>query len=550
MAKSAKVLTIDITNESTTILEITASKKQTMIHNAIIFETPEDSYEDGNIKNKDKIASAIRTQLNENGITNKNAIFVLSSTKVVNREVLIPPTKPGKIKDVINANAAEYFPVNIDDYIVSSSVLETVTGDDKNKQMRVLAVAAPTYMVKGYYDVAAQAGLILEDIDYIGNSMLQLIKTQTGPNATTMVIQLGSESTVLNIVKGETLLLQRTVPYGTSNAVQEVMDEKNVDAATAMTMLQNDRMVTVDFDDNSVTGAFRYLINNIGRVMDYYATKNPDKPIEEVYLAGDGALIKGLDGLFKVQLNVTTRIMDTLYGVKFDSKIDLKIYNPVYLIAPIGAAFEPMGFSLSDAGGKKTKAGGGSSAAGIAVFAVCALVAAGAYGGTWYLKKQSQDKKDDLNRKIEAIKDIDEVVTNYNNAKAKYEDMYTMVTMTENLNENAITFINGLEETMPKAIKLESFNSTESGVTIMAMADTYDDIGKWIMTMRDIDCVTDTFVNTITEVEDETTGSIKYETSVTALFVSTVEPEDLDVVDEGDSSEAAEETTEATEAAQ
>ena len=39
MAKSNKVLSIDITNESITIIELTASaKKQTMIHNIIIFE--------------------------------------------------------------------------------------------------------------------------------------------------------------------------------------------------------------------------------------------------------------------------------------------------------------------------------------------------------------------------------------------------------------------------------------------------------------------------------------------------------------------------------
>lgn len=39
MAKSNKVLSIDITNESITIIELTASaKKQTMIHNIIILK--------------------------------------------------------------------------------------------------------------------------------------------------------------------------------------------------------------------------------------------------------------------------------------------------------------------------------------------------------------------------------------------------------------------------------------------------------------------------------------------------------------------------------
>lgn len=542
MAKSNKVLTIDITNESITIIEITASeKKQTQIHNAIIFETPEDSYEDGNIKDKDKVASAIREHLNENGITNKNAIFVLSSTKVVNREVMIPAVKESKVREVINSNSAEYFPVNIEDYIVSHSVLELVVGDDKSRQLRVLAVAAPVYMVKAYYDVASMAGLTVESIDFIGNSMLQLIKTQTSANATTMVIQLGSESTVLNIVKGDTLLLQRTVPYGTNTAVQEVMDEKGVDATTAMTMLQNERMVTVDFDDNAVTGAFRYLINNIGRVMDYYASKNPDKPLEEVYLTGDGALIRGLDGLFKIQLNITTRIMDSLYNVKFDPKIDQKIYNPVFLIAPIGAAFAPMGFPLSEAGGKKQSTA--STKGGVAIFALCLVVAAGACGATYIMKDNSEKEKAKLQQQISAIQDIDNVVAQYDEAQAKYVDMYNMYRMTENLNENAIVFIKELEKCIPKNIVVSSFDSSESAVTIVGVADTYDDVARFVQELKEISCIDNSFITSITEVTEKETGDIKYNFNLECIFVSTVVPEDLDIVGDGGVTEESTETT-------
>ena len=125
MASNNKVLTIDITNESITITEVTASEKKTStVHNAIIFETPEDAYEDGFIRDKERIAEAIKSQLAANGITNKNAIFVLTSTKIVNREVLVPFVKENKIKGIINANSSEYFPVNIEDYTVSHSVLE------------------------------------------------------------------------------------------------------------------------------------------------------------------------------------------------------------------------------------------------------------------------------------------------------------------------------------------------------------------------------------------------------------------------------------------
>lgn len=521
MASNNKVLTIDITNESITITEVTASEKKTStVHNALIFETPEDAYEDGFIRDKERIAEAIKSQLAANGITNKNAIFVLTSTKIVNREVLVPFVKENKIKGIINANSSEYFPVNIEDYTVSHSVLETVTDEENNKQLRVLAVAAPTSMVRSYYEVAALAGLKVVALDYIGNAMLQLIKTQTSENMTTMVIQLGSESTVLNIVKGDILLLQRTVPYGTNVVVNEVMDAKGVDATTAMTLLQNERLITVDFDDNAITGSFRYLINNIGRVMDFFASKNPDKPIDDVFLTGDGALIKGIDGLFKVQLNVSTRVMDSLFNIKFDPKIDLKIYNPVYLMVPIGAAFAPMGFTISEGGASGKKEGQMDTTPLVVAFLILAvLVAGGLTAVSFVLKNQAQTELDDVNKKIASIQDIETIVKDYENAESVYVDAMSMYSYTKNLNENVVTFITALEEKMPKGTDITAFESDSTGVSISGTAAEYDDIAGLAISLKEIDCIDNSFIGSITENVDEDTGKITYDFTVTCIYV-------------------------------
>ncbi len=537
MAKSNKVLTIDITNESITIIEVTAAaKKQTNVHNALIFETPEDSYEDGVIKNPEKIAGVIREQLQRNAISNRNAIFVLTSTKVVNREVLIPEVKENKIRGIVSANASDYFPVNIEDYVVSHSILEHIVNDDKTKQIKLMVVAAPTTMVKGYYELGSMLGLTVQSIDYVGNSMLQLIKTQTSATMTTMVIQLGSESTILNIVKGDALLLQRTVPYGTSAAVTEVMDEKGVDATTAMTMLQNERIITVDFDDNAATGAFRYLINNIGRVIDYYVAKNPDKPIDDVYLTGDGALIKGIDGLFKIQLNMQTKILDSLYNVRFDPKIDLKVYNPVYLVSAIGAAFDPMGFKLTEVKGSKRSSIGGNDSVKYAAV-TCAVLVAAAVGGivvTTVMKNNSIAKRDNLNSQIMAIQDVEQVITEYEEKKAKYEDAQIMYGQTKTLNENVSMFIDALEANQPKGLTVSEFESEEESVKLTGFADKYDSVAKLIVQLKQVECVDNIFVEKIEE--DDEDGVKRYEFEFRCNFVSMDEEEPEDEL-EGTSSE-------------
>jgi len=531
MAKNNKVLTVEITNESIIIVEVTPStKKQTFVHNTLIFETPEDSYEDGTLRDVDKIATAIREQLESNGITNKNAIFILTSTRVVNREVLIPDVKENKIKEIVNANATEYFPVNIEDYVFSHSVLEHVVNEDKTKQLKLMVVAAPLNMVKGYYELGNMLGLNVQSIDYVGNSVLQMIKTQTSTNMTTMLIQLGSESTILNIVKGDTLLLQRTVPYGTNAAVTEVMDERDVDATTAMTLLQNERIITVDFDDNAATGAFRYLINNVGRVIDYYASKNPDKPIDYVYLSGDGALIRGIEGLFKIQLNIQTSIMDSLYNVKFDPKIDLKIYNPVYLLASIGAAYAPMGFRPTEV---REKSGDSSDSVKYAAIATAILIVVGAAlgFGSMYLKNQSQKKVNNLQQQILAIQDIEQIILEYNKAEAKYQDIALMYDQTRTLNENVSMFIEALEDNQPKDMIVTDFASSADGVQLVGSAASYDSIAKLITQLKQVECVENVFVESIDEVDDSDLGTIMYTFSLRCNFVSMVE----DAVEETDS---------------
>ena len=529
MAKSNKVLTVEITNESITIIEVSPSiKKQTNVHNALIFETPEDAYEDGALRDVEKLASAIREQLDANGITNKNVIFILSSSKVVNREVLIPEVKENKVKGIVDANASEYFPVNIEDYVVSHSILEHVVNEDKSKQLKLMVVAAPLTMVKSYYELGSMLGLNVQSIDYVGNSMLQLIKTQTSATMTTMVIQLGSESTILNIVKGDTLLLQRTVPYGTNAVVTEVMDEKDVDATTAMTLLQNERLITVDFDDNAATGAFRYLINNIGRVIDYYVTKNPDKPIDDVFLTGDGALIRGIDGLFKIQLNIQTRIMDSLYNVKFDPKIDLKIYNPVYLIAPIGAAFAPMGFRPTEVKTKGSASDADLMKYGVAVLVVGVIVAAASVGVTTVMKNNEQAKQASLNAQIAAIADIDQIISDYDAVVAKYKDIKTMYDQTRTLNENFNMLFDDLEKNQPKDVSIQIFNSSDGGVNIGATAKSLDAVAKFIIQLKKIECIDNAFVPGYTEEVDDN-GNKTYTFSVTASFVSMVQDEDAEL---------------------
>jgi type IV pilus assembly protein PilM len=265
-----------------------------------------------------------------------------------------------------------------------------------------------------------------------------------------------------------------------------------------MTLLQNDRIITVDFDDNEATGAFRYLINNIGRVMDYYASQHPDNPIDDVFLTGDGALIRGIDGLFKIQLNVSTRIMDTLYNVKFDPSIDQKIYSPVYLISPIGAAINPMGFELGAKGGGGSKEKAQIGYAPFIIFTVLCAIAAAAL--SFYMlneKNKMQDKKSSLEAQIAEKEYIEKIIAEHDKMKTIAENAQEMSASTYELNEQALAFINEFEGKMPKSVYLDNFVSSSTAVNMAVLATSYDDVAQLIVNLKSISVISDVYVASV-----------------------------------------------------
>ena len=252
--------------------------------------------------------------------------------------------------------------------------------------------------------------------------------------------------------------------------------------------------------------------------MDFFTSKNPDKPIDDVFLTGDGALIKGIDGLFKVQLNVSTRVMDTLYNIKFDPKIDLKIYNPVYLMVPIGAAFDPMGFELGETGSKGGASSVDTTPLVIAFIIIAVIVAGGVTAYSFIAKNKAQSKLDQVNRDIDSIKDIEQIVQDYEDAESVYMDAQNMYSYTENLNENVGTLIAELEDKMPKGISLTAFDSSSTEVSFTGNTKSYEDIAAFAINLKDIECIDNSFVQSVTENVDQQSGDTTYDFTVTCIY--------------------------------
>ena len=279
--------------------------------------------------------------MDEHRFASKDVAFSVSSPRLATKEVLIPNVKGDKVGKIVQANATEYFPVNMDEYIIQHTILEKIEDSGQDK-LKLMVAAVPSEVAESYYNLAKTMGLKIAFIDYVGNSTYQIMKQQIGPEVS-LVIQVENDSTVINIFKENVLQLQRMVPYGKSMLVNAVMEryELKYDAATAK--LQNETLLHSRFDGDEVTESLRYMASNINRVIDYYVSRNRVS-IQKAYLIGHSTTIKGFATLLSNELNMPIEKVETLKNIAMDKKAYVEEATLTSYVTNLGAVIDPVDF--------------------------------------------------------------------------------------------------------------------------------------------------------------------------------------------------------------
>lgn len=167
-----------------------------------------------------------------------------------------------------------------------------------------MVMAAPMGIVERYYDVADMLELRVLNLDYVGNSTLQLMRLQID-DSPTLSIQMGDEATIISIFNKNVLQLMRSVPYGRSTVANAIAEKRDISYEEALTVLDNERVLKESFSDGDyITGSLKYLANNISRVIDYYSTKNPDVTIQKAVMVTEGKSIRALETLLSYEIGL------------------------------------------------------------------------------------------------------------------------------------------------------------------------------------------------------------------------------------------------------
>ena len=520
MAK--KVLSMEIGQATTRVIEIDYLSKSPKIYQAFSLETPRDMVQDGVISRNEDFIINLKAELRKREIKTTDVVFTVSSSRIANREARIPQVKENKILPLITANAAEYFPVDMNQYHLVYSILGKVDTKEE-KQYRLSLLAVPNDVTTSYLDLAHSLQMHIKAIDYVGNSIYQVVRQdfQRGTNA---VIKIDEHSSLVTIVKDGEIVLQRSVAHGVNAVIENMMEldvyGENLDYYGATRAFMTNRCIrrylNVDVDyqepeDTSdeimmsrimLTENLRYLIGNVGRILEYYVSRNDNQPIDSIELVGVGADFQGLDELLSNELGYTVHNYDGLNQIKIVSTGYSDVTMHV-LAACIGAAIKPLQLLSPDLlKGEKQQ----SLIIPFAIMVACLAIALALF---LISQIQVNNKKKEL-EKVEEQKKKDQYLqkakTKYEKSKDTYNTVIKYNGLEADFNNRLVEFIEECEKKMPQNFQVGVLEAVDDSIKLTVSCATKDELENIVQALYNFDTVTVVDIGNVREyiyVEEE-----------------------------------------------
>ena len=524
MAK--KVISIEAGVWLTKVGLVDYKKTSPKIYKAFTFRTPEHAVEDGYIRDKESFANTLINELEKHQIKERTAVFTLVSSKIVTREIEIPPVKENKVESIIKLQINDYFPMDVSDYVISHSKMGDIEKDGR-KLTKYMLVAVPNSILSNHYSFSEYAGIKIETFDYIGNGAVQLLKNSRQSNF--IAVQLEEQSTVITIVQDDKIKFQRVTPYGFENTLSSLLDYDifgvNDEYEAYQYLMKNElayRMPKIDNADEGrvaalesavedVRDSISYYLNVVNTALDYYQNQLGGRIKGEVCLIGDGFRLAGIKKMFENEISLPIHSLDYSTFVDIKNNKALPGDEPVSTVSFLsiaGATINPIDVKSKEIEEERSRSKGMHTA--YVTLAACVLISVVLILSSSIRQFLAVSHQKELDEEISKMSYIEEVY-NENKKARESEQKYEVVdASTSTNNEKFLQLLGECESSLPKGSKVRSLQIQGDSISMNIISTKRIQAERLLMNLKQVELIKNVSIPAAAQPEEKKKKSWEY----------------------------------------
>ncbi|HEX2926795.1 MAG TPA: type IV pilus assembly protein PilM [Ruminiclostridium sp.] len=342
------LLSLDIGNDTIKIVSGWANKKNIILNEYGIINTPDDCINDGMITDADKLSRVIAEALKTCKISGKGLVLTVTGTGVITRDIMLPKSTEQEITQILEFEAQQYFPVNLKDYTVDFKVMENI-----EDQIRVLVVAAPNKQIDSYISLSKHLKLQIAAIDIPSNCILKLLSySPIYGNETTeeyAVVDIGKDTSGVCFFRNNVLKFSRILLNGVSEIDSIIANKYNLEYKNAEELKKAFRGFSDSrpeshgndsFDDlgEVIRGSLDNLVADLNRFIEFYNSRDNLNNVEKIYVYGGGSKLAGITEYFSNNFNMPVLQFPLLQEIVYKGRKEKDLFQNDYpfLINAIG----------------------------------------------------------------------------------------------------------------------------------------------------------------------------------------------------------------------
>jgi type IV pilus assembly protein PilM len=229
----------------------------------------------------------------------------------------------------------KYFPFDPKSIYTDCAILDP---EGTDKKMLVLMAAVKKEMVDERIKLFSEVGLELNSVTInsiaTANAFSSLGPPVTPSGKAKAVLDIGGSASCLMIFKDSSPRFARDIFVGSQELTKKIANVLGVDAAQAeaMKIQPGDKLAQIiEACDMPINN----LISEIRLSMDYFMTEK-NIQVDELFLGGGGALLKGMEGVFEKNLGLPVKIWNPLLNVRLKTPVvsqDIHTYAAQFGVA-------------------------------------------------------------------------------------------------------------------------------------------------------------------------------------------------------------------------
>ncbi|TYQ16803.1 UNVERIFIED_CONTAM: type IV pilus assembly protein PilM [Acetivibrio alkalicellulosi] len=354
------LLSIDIGFRNIKIVEVEVGKgNEIFIKNFGIASTPKDSIKNGAIKDVRAVTSEIKRVMKDINVKAKNAKIVMSGTNIISRVFMVENIPGENLDDTVKMTISQSMPIDLDAHKIDYKILKEVK-DEGVPKVKVFVTAVLKSIIKSYIDILVELGLKPISVDIPANSAAKFFNRDIATSesdtwfkknkygkldqSTFAVLDFGSETTIVNILKDRVLEFNKVILRGSSNLDDAIVGntDKKVAEAERLKKIQGLILPELNVSEEqeliykSMIGVIDDIVRQIFQCFEFYEKRCFGEKIGKVYIIGGGSQLLGLRDYLEtvLQVPVYTVGLLSIEGIKINSGLDVERLN--YLINSVG----------------------------------------------------------------------------------------------------------------------------------------------------------------------------------------------------------------------